>query len=71
MDVLIGIFLILFVIFVIALLFTGGGLLGWVLEVIAQALGLLAEGWGKLFSNVIGCLAWIFLAILGLVALCS
>ena len=71
MDVLIGIFLILFVIFVIALLFTGGGLLGWVLEVIAQALGLLMEGWGKLFSNVLGCLFWIFIAILCLLAFSS
>lgn len=59
-----GIFLILVVLIVIALLFTGGGLLGWVLEVIAQALGLLIEGWGKLFSNVLGCLFWLFVAIL-------
>lgn len=71
MDVLIGFFIILIALFVISLIFTGGGLLGWVLEGIAKALGLLLEGWGKLFSNAIGCLVWIFLAILGLVALCS
>ena len=66
-----GIFLILLVLIVIALLFTGGGLLGWVLEGIAQVLGLLIEGWGKLFSNMLGCLFWIFIAVVCLLTFFS
>lgn len=60
-----GILAIIGFIVVILIIFTGGGILGWILKGIGEIINLLAEGW----SNIFGCLFWIFVVLLILVGL--
>ncbi len=60
-----GILVIIGIIVVILVVFTGGGILGWILKGIGEIINLLAEGW----SNIFGCLFWIFVVLLILVGL--
>ena len=60
-----GILVIIGFVVVILVVFTGGGILGWVLKGIGEIFNLLAEGW----SNIFGCLFWIFVVLLILVGL--
>lgn len=53
------------VIVIILAIFTGGGILGWILQGIQGIFNLLAEGW----SNIFGCQFWMFIIILVLVGL--
>lgn len=58
-----GILAIIGFIVVVLVIFTGGGILGWILKGIGEIINLLAEGW----SNIFGCLFWIFVVLLILV----
>ena len=60
-----GILVIIGFVVVILVVFTGGGILGWVLKGIGEIINLLAEGW----SNIFGCLLWFFIGLLILVGL--
>lgn len=53
------------VVVLIVLLFVGGGLLGWLIKGLEVVLNFLAEGW----SNIFGCLFWVFIILLVLVGL--
>jgi len=46
-------------------IFTGGGILGWMLKGIGEIIDLLTEGW----SNIFGCLMWAFIVLLILAGL--
>ena len=49
------------------ILFVGGGLLGWFVELIMKILGFLADGWSNGCGGCMGCF-WIFFVVLFLVA---
>jgi hypothetical protein len=53
------------ILLILLAIFTGGGILGWILRGIQGIFSLLAEGW----SNIFGCLFWVFIIILVLVGL--
>lgn len=53
------------IIVVIFVVFTGGGIFGWLLHGIGKIFSLLAEGW----SNIFSCLFWVFIVLLILVGL--
>lgn len=53
------------IIVVILVVFTGGGILGWMLKGIGEIIDLLTEGW----SNIFGCLMWAFIVLLILAGL--
>ena len=53
------------ILLILLAIFTGGGILGWILRDIQGIFSLLAEGW----SNIFGCLFWVFIIILVLVGL--
>ena len=53
------------ILLILLAIFTGGGILGWILRGIQGIFSLLAEGW----SNIFGCLFWVFIILLVLVGL--
>lgn len=53
------------ILLILLAIFTGGGILGWILRGIQGIFSLLAEGW----SNIFGCLFWAFIILLVLVGL--
>lgn len=53
------------ILLILLAIFTGGGILGWILRGIQGIFSLLAEGW----SNIFSCLFWVFIIILVLVGL--
>lgn len=53
------------ILIILLAIFTGGGILGWILRGIQGIFSLLFEGW----SNIFGCLFWVFIILLVLVGL--
>ena len=49
------------------ILFVGGGLLGWFVELIIKILGFLADGWSNGCGGCVGCF-WIIFVVLFLIA---
>lgn len=50
---------------IVLIIFTGGGILGLLLKGVGEIFNLLAEGW----SNIFGCLFWIFIVFFLLLAI--
>ena len=53
------------ILLLIALMFVGGGLLGWLLKCIELIFDFLAEGCG----NIMGCLFWVFIGFVLLIGI--